>query len=565
MDPKSFWRDLKNLSSAPPVREDTTPPSYARRPSFDLSPLGIAAWAKSPEFRSVLALAKTYDKFQSLQSDNSRALLYHLIVTLRPQRVLEIGTFRAGTARFLAQALHHAGSGVLYTIDPFGNENNVPAIIEAWPAQLQHHVRFSPISSSVFFDQAMTSGVMLDLVLIDGNHEFEYAAFDLACAARLMNSGGIVVLDNVDQPGPRYATQQFLAANPDWNEVAGATAEPIAEDPAQAQLPVLPSTSSCRLVWEPIEGLKVSDIGVGAAPGQSALKLVATQTNGYHRLGIHFYGLAANRKYRLVVWLAPQPGGRAMVDIRDVQEPSSQIFCDLGDMTILRQTGPIASAWIEQDHPQWSRLLVDFNCSSGSGYAYVAVLTRKGDVLFSDSLAVSVDFGGIEILSANDKGGFEWAPTDERASLVSRDLRIMNEVDPFGFVAPSFPETKFFVLKAPDGLAVSNIPRSFGSIPTEITGVQQLELELINLVSGVLHYQIFCRAFSEIAQPEEWTTTGTKIIGPTDVGKVAIKLANPLSLLAQPEGGNYRTEIILAFVPNKAGDRLYLRQPPSFG
>lgn len=193
------------------------------------------------------------------------------------------------------------------------------------------------------------------------------------------------------------------------------------------------------------------------------------------------------------------------------------------------------------------------------------MLTKKGDVLFSNSLAVSVDFGGIEILSANDKGQFEWAPTDGRASLVSRDLRTVNAVDPFGFVAPSFPETKFFVLKAPDGLAVSNIPRSFGSVLTEITGVQRLELELINSASGVLYYQIFCRAFSESAQPEELTTTGTKIIGPTDIGNVTIKLANPLSLLAQPEGSNYRTEIILAFVPNKAGDRLYLRQPPSFG
>ena len=147
-----------------PVTQDTLPPCYSSHSaSFDLTSEGISAWAKSTEFRSVLALAKTYDEYQSLQSDNSRALLYHLIVTLRPERVLEIGTFRAGTALFLAQALHHAGRGVLYTIDPFGNENNVPAIIEAWPAHLQHHVRFSPISSSAFFDQAMTSGVMLDL------------------------------------------------------------------------------------------------------------------------------------------------------------------------------------------------------------------------------------------------------------------------------------------------------------------------------------------------------------------------------------------------------------------
>ena len=320
------WLDMESNESLPEPAavptadsavEKLPPPCYtANSARFDLTPAGLAAWARSPEFRSVLAFAKSYDAYHSLQSDNSRALLYHLVTTLRPECVLEIGTFRAGTARFLAQALRHAGRGVLHTIDPFGIENKVPAIINSWPVDLQAHVQFSPISSATFFAQAMTEGLIFDLVLIDGNHEYEYAAFDLACAARLMNAGGVVVLDNVDQPGPRYATQNFLIANPGWKEVSGAAAEPLMDDAAVAQLPALSQTSNCRLAWEVIEGLTVSKGGPGPAPNFFTLKLEAVNS-GLHRLGIHFIGLAPNRKYRLAIWLGALHSANVMVDVRD--------------------------------------------------------------------------------------------------------------------------------------------------------------------------------------------------------------------------------------------------------
>ncbi len=52
------------------------------------------------------------------------------------------------------------------------------------------------------------------------SHEFEFALFDLLCAARLIRPGGLIVLDNVEQSGPRFATRIFLQENPEWREVA---------------------------------------------------------------------------------------------------------------------------------------------------------------------------------------------------------------------------------------------------------------------------------------------------------------------------------------------------------
>jgi predicted O-methyltransferase YrrM len=213
---------IPDVPTALPPRGEGVPPLYPPEPlPFELTVDGLDAWFKSSYFQPVLELAQA-NRVDSLLSDESRALLYHLILTIRPERVLEIGTFRAGTSRFLAQALHHAGRGVLYTVDPFGLENRVPEIIHAWPAHLQHHVRFYSIDSACFFGYAINRALPFDLVFIDGDHELEFASFDLNSTARLIKPGGIVVLDNIDQPGPRYATKVYLDANPDWKEIGHA-------------------------------------------------------------------------------------------------------------------------------------------------------------------------------------------------------------------------------------------------------------------------------------------------------------------------------------------------------
>lgn len=517
----------------------------------------------SNEYKSVLALAKTFDAYQSLQSDESRAVLYHLIMTLRPQRVLEIGTFRAGTARFLAQALHHAGRGLLYTIDPFGIENHVPHTINSWPAHLQHHVRFSPISSAAFFDKAMSGGLGLDLVLVDGNHELEYAAFDLACAARLMNAGGVVVMDNVDQPGPRYATQQFLAANPSWDEVKGTYPERAPETSTFADLPRFRRMHDYGLEWEAVEGLSVEPIGNSPRAEFPALELKASPVAGAHRLGVHFYDLAVDRRYRMVVWLSPSRGNQAMVDFREGRKTSSQIFCDLRINEVVHRTGSVGETRVEIGEDGWARLLIDFDCLSGEGSVYVSVLgVDKGDVLFDGSDGAALKFGGVEI-QIRDLDGTYLAPLSvPEAASPNRDLRILNVEDPLGHIAPSFPDTKFFVVRAPDGLEVSHIPRSFGSVITEKSGARWLELDGFTQNAGTLHYQIFCRAFSDVVQPEELTSTGFTRLEPGRNDKIRVKLTRPLALEMTREQGYYRTEIILAFVADVPGGHLYLSRPP---
>ncbi len=68
------------------------------------------------------------------------------------------------------------------------------------------------------------AGIKLDVAFVDGNHDFEFAYFDIVMAARLLCPGGVIVIDNAEQSGPFYAAAQFVRENPDWIELGDAIA-----------------------------------------------------------------------------------------------------------------------------------------------------------------------------------------------------------------------------------------------------------------------------------------------------------------------------------------------------
>jgi predicted O-methyltransferase YrrM len=147
----------------------------------------------------------------------SRAALYCLIRTLRPQAVAEVGTLFAGTTEVIVRALCENGSGVIYTADPYGADR-CPGIIATWPQELRRITHFRPLNSMDFFLELDRQRCALDLVLVDGNHDFEFALFDLHMAARLMRPGGVVVMDNAEQTGPFHAARSFMASRPGRRE-----------------------------------------------------------------------------------------------------------------------------------------------------------------------------------------------------------------------------------------------------------------------------------------------------------------------------------------------------------
>jgi predicted O-methyltransferase YrrM len=182
----------------------------------------VAQIMAAPEFEAT----KTYFNdnpvaARSLISSQSQALLYSLIRNLRPDHVYEIGTYKAGTTEAICRALYANGKGIAHAVDPFRGEY-IAAVLKLWPPELFRHVRLHAKDSMAFFSDMEREHIHPALVFVDGNHDYEFAGFDIACGARAIAPGGFIVVDNVAQPGPFFAARDFLVANPDWRELGTA-------------------------------------------------------------------------------------------------------------------------------------------------------------------------------------------------------------------------------------------------------------------------------------------------------------------------------------------------------
>jgi predicted O-methyltransferase YrrM len=196
-------------------------------PKVDLSVPGnpIGALVSSAEFeRTARYFSDNPAAARSLVSGASQALLFTLVRNLAPAHVVEIGTFRGGTSEAIGRALHANGSGLLHTIGPFDRSLFLP-LYRMWPEALRDRVRFYPIDSMAFFMRMQKNLIQPALVFVDGNHDYEFALFDILAAARYVAPGGFVVVDNVSQAGPYYAATDFLASHPEWLECAARSSQ----------------------------------------------------------------------------------------------------------------------------------------------------------------------------------------------------------------------------------------------------------------------------------------------------------------------------------------------------
>jgi predicted O-methyltransferase YrrM len=152
---------------------------------------------------------------RSLVSAPAQALIHALIRNLRPMHVVEIGTFRGGTTEAMSRAVHANGQGTVHTVGPFDGPLFSP-VFECWPKELRRVVHFYEAASMPFFMEMERLRFRPDLVFVDGNHDYEFASFDIQCAARRLSPGGFIVVDNISQAGPFFAALDFLRSHPEW-------------------------------------------------------------------------------------------------------------------------------------------------------------------------------------------------------------------------------------------------------------------------------------------------------------------------------------------------------------
>jgi predicted O-methyltransferase YrrM len=177
----------------------------------------VPAIIADPAFAATTRWFAQEPSSRSQLSPEAQALLFTLTRNLKPAHVFEIGTFLAGTSEAICRALQANGTGLLHTTDPFSLAA-VPAILMKWPRDLRRHVRYYHLDSMAFFMRMEQAGIRSQLTFIDGRHDYQFAMFDLSMAARTLEPGGMILLDNVSQPGPYLAALDFLRDTPGWRE-----------------------------------------------------------------------------------------------------------------------------------------------------------------------------------------------------------------------------------------------------------------------------------------------------------------------------------------------------------
>src|SRR5215213_2309434 len=198
----------------------TVPPPF---PKVDLAQVGdpVPAICGSPECSEALIYFENDAiKQRALVSPHVHALVYSIVRNLNPQHVIEIGVYKCATTEAIARALAAGNVGTIHAVHPF-RPAYISEILSRWPHELFKRVRLHAADSVTFFATLGISNTEPSLVFVDGNHDYEFAYFDICSAARVLSPGGFLLVDNIAQPGPALALQDFVAWNPGWLECGG--------------------------------------------------------------------------------------------------------------------------------------------------------------------------------------------------------------------------------------------------------------------------------------------------------------------------------------------------------
>ncbi|MDC0074949.1 class I SAM-dependent methyltransferase [Alphaproteobacteria bacterium] len=158
---------------------------------------------------------------KSLLTPSALAFLDQLVKKTNIKSVLEIGTFRGGATKILANAIK--GKGIILTLD--SNQDRKPIIeaeIGSWSKLMQETTIFLSLTSYEFFEVFKYSeGKLFDLCFIDGDHSHTGALSDIINCSKFSAPNSIIVIDDANQPPVYTAAHDFLKLYPNWSEISG--------------------------------------------------------------------------------------------------------------------------------------------------------------------------------------------------------------------------------------------------------------------------------------------------------------------------------------------------------
>jgi|SRR5579862_2402687 len=144
-----------------------------------------------------------------------------IITKQKPDLIIETGTYRGGSALYLASLCDLLGQGRVVTID----------VDTSWTALLPRHPRItyltgSSIDPAMFAQIADLAAGERTLVILDSDHRYDHVLAELRTYRSLVASGGYMIVEDTNVnghpafkkfgPGPWEAVSTFLGEDPDF-------------------------------------------------------------------------------------------------------------------------------------------------------------------------------------------------------------------------------------------------------------------------------------------------------------------------------------------------------------
>jgi cephalosporin hydroxylase len=137
-----------------------------------------------------------------------RLYLYSFIRGFRPERALEIGVLRGGSACIITNAMEDNGKGILVGVDPY-------PILEVRSSAL--HGRYQLVtkpSPEGLVEAARLAGGQFDFVFIDGLHIYSQVVRDIEGTLPLLSDGAYVMFHDAFHYGVGTAISESVVKNP---------------------------------------------------------------------------------------------------------------------------------------------------------------------------------------------------------------------------------------------------------------------------------------------------------------------------------------------------------------
>ena len=162
----------------------------------------------------IIDIIKIVDSVDGWLSYNEGKLLYYLAKE-RKGTIVEIGSWMGKSTIWMGFGSHDGHKAIIYSIDPHNQapEYGIDGIESTYPKFIENIERAGVDDVCVFLVKTSEEAVKqfaddsVDLIFIDGSHEFDYVNLDYQCWFPKLKQGGVMAFHDSKEPDVRRVVE----------------------------------------------------------------------------------------------------------------------------------------------------------------------------------------------------------------------------------------------------------------------------------------------------------------------------------------------------------------------